>query len=209
MKDKPAFTWKNWWYYNKWFVIFGIAAALSIAGVVAGNLNRVKPDYQIAYIGTYPLSEETASSVETALAAAGKDLNGDGKVVFRLNQYPTAKNADPEIALGQVGWETQLMADLLDCESYFFLLEDAEEFNYNYDILDEAEAIILASGFKGDINELAQNIGNSIVIMHSSIRRYGALHNERPSHQPVFSPLPDPLPDQSQSRYISSLHPPW
>ncbi len=41
----------------------------------------------------------------------------------------------------------------------------------NYDILDEAEAIILASGFKGDINELAQNIGNSIVIMHSSIRR--------------------------------------
>ncbi len=154
MKDKPAFTWKNWWYYNKWFVVFGIAAALSAAGVIAGNLNRVKPDYQIAYIGTYPLSEEAASSVETALAAAGKDLNGDGKVVFRLNQYPTAKNADPEIALGKVGWETQLMADLLDCESYFFLLEDAEGFNYNYDILDEDTVSVSSVELLAHIEEI-------------------------------------------------------
>jgi len=137
MKDKPAFTWKNWWYYNKWFVILGIAAVAVIANVIIGNLKKVKPDYQIAYIGTYPLSEDAASAIESALAAAGKDLNGDGQVIFKLNQYPTVKNADPEIALGQVGWETQLMADLLDCESYFFLLENAEEFGDNYDILDE------------------------------------------------------------------------
>lgn len=137
MNDQPAFTWKNWWYYNKWFVFFGIAAVLSVSGVIAGNLKRAKPDYQIAYVGTYPLSKDAVLSIESAFAAAGKDLNGDGQVIFKLNQYPTAKNADPEIALGQVGWETQLMADLLDCESYFFLLENAEEFNKNYNILDE------------------------------------------------------------------------
>lgn len=154
MKDKPEFTWKNWWYYNKWFVVFGIAAALSAAGVIAGNLKRVKPDYQIAYVGQYPLSEETASAVESALSAAGKDLNGDGKVVFRLNQYPTAENADPEIALGQVGWETQLMADLLDCESYFFLLENAEEFNENYDILDEDTVPVSSVGLLSHIEAI-------------------------------------------------------
>lgn len=135
--DKPAFTWKNWWYYNKWFVIIGIAAVLSVVGVIAGNMKKIKPDYQIAYVGRYPLSEEAVSSVESALAAKGKDLNGDGRVVFGLNQYPTVKDTDPEIAMGQIGWETMLMADLLECDSYFFLLEDAEEFNSNYDILDE------------------------------------------------------------------------
>lgn len=154
MKDKPAFTWKNWWYYNKWFVILGIAAVLSAAGVIAGNLKRVKPDYQIAYVGEYPLSNETVLSVESALAAEGKDLNGDGKVVFKLNQYPTVKNADPEIALGQVGWETQLMADMLDCESYFFLLEDAEEFNHNYDILEEDTVSVSSVELLTNIDEI-------------------------------------------------------
>ncbi len=154
MKDKPAFTWKNWWYYNKWFVFLGIAAALSVAGVISGNLKKVKPDYQIAYVGEYPLSKETALSVESALAAAGKDLNGDGWVVFRLNQYPTAKNADPEIALGQAGWETQLIADLLDCESYFFLLEDAEEFNMNYDILDEDTVSVSSVELLANIDDI-------------------------------------------------------
>lgn len=154
MKDKPAFTWKNWWYYNKWFVVFGIAAVLSVLGVIAGNLKREKPDYQIAYVGVYPLSEDTASSVESAFAAVGEDLNGDGQVIFKLNQYPTAKNADPEIALGQVGWETQLMADLLDCESYFFLLENAEEFNNNYDILAEEPISVSSVNWLSDIEDI-------------------------------------------------------
>lgn len=154
MKDKPDFTWKNWWYYNKWFVILGIAAVISAAVVIVGNIKKVKPDYQIAYIGEYPLSDKTVSSVESALASAGKDLNGDGKVVFKLNQYPTVKNADPEIAMGQVGWETLLMADMLDCESYFFLLEDADEFNMNYDILDEDIVPVSSVGLLADIENI-------------------------------------------------------
>ena len=85
-KDRPEFTWKNWWYYNKWFVILGVALVISAASVIAGNLTKVKPDYQIAYVGEYPLSNEAVSLVEEALAAEGRDLNGDGRVVFKLNQ---------------------------------------------------------------------------------------------------------------------------
>ena len=153
-KDRPEFTWKNWWYYNKWFVILGVIAVFSVVSVFVKNLTKTKPDYQIAYIGEYPLSNETASSIEAALAEMGKDLNGDGKVVFKLNQYPTVKNADPEIALGQVGWETQLMADLLDCESYFFLLEDADEFNRNYSILDEETVAVSSVSTLSEIEDI-------------------------------------------------------
>lgn len=153
-KDRPEFTWKNWWYYNKWFVILGVVAVFSVVSVIVGNITKTKPDYQIAYIGEYPLPNDTVLSIESALAEMGKDLNGDGKVVFKLNQYPTVKNADPEIALGQVGWETQLMADLLDCESYFFLLENAEEFNMNYNILDDDLILITSVGSLSGIERI-------------------------------------------------------
>lgn len=154
MKDKPDFTWANWWYYNKWFVILGLAIVIAAASVIYGNLKRIKPDYQMAYIGTYPLPEETVSSIESALAAVGSDLNGDGRVVFKLNQYPAVKNADPETALGNVGWETQLMADLLDCESYFFLVEDVEEFNKNYNILDEVSVSVSSVNCLAEIDNI-------------------------------------------------------
>lgn len=136
MKDTPAFTWSNWWDYNKWFVIGGMIALLCAGQVVYKNVTQTLPDLQAAYVGIYPLSEEMSAQIETALEAVCTDVNNDGKVVVQLNQYPTAKSDDPDIALGQQAGTTRLMADLLDCESYLFLLEDADDFDFSYDILD-------------------------------------------------------------------------
>lgn len=125
---------KNWWHYHKWHVVIGVLLiALAVYLVCqALGVGRIKPDYQIAYVGTNPLPDDTAAAIESAFAALGEDLNGDGQVVVRLNQHTAVQSADPSAAMsGQV----TLMADLVECESYFFLLEDPEQFQQNYHAL--------------------------------------------------------------------------
>ena len=57
----PAEKRKNWWYYYKWHVVIG-AGLLAILGSIVWNaLHQIKPDYQIAYVGTYALLGRTAS----------------------------------------------------------------------------------------------------------------------------------------------------
>lgn len=122
---------KNWWHYHKWHVGLGVVlagAAVSLACSILG-VGQVRPDFQVAYVGENALPDDTAAAVEAAFASLGEDLNGDGKVVVRLNQYVSASGTDPGMATAA---EVKLMADLMDCESYFFLLEDPEQFQAGY-----------------------------------------------------------------------------
>jgi len=138
--DKPAELTKkqrrrNWWHYHKWHVGLGILAVLIVANLVWHAATQVHPDYQIAYVGTYPLPEEEAAAWVERLSALGADCNGDGRVIVQLNQYPTGGSGDdPMYAAAS---NVKLMADLDACESYFFLLEDPEAFQEGYEILRE------------------------------------------------------------------------
>ena len=126
----------NWWYYHKWYVLLG--AGLLALGIYLGarvlGVGQVKPDYQVAYVGSAALPEETAAALEFALADLGTDCNGDGQVVVRLNQYVMGDSSGEGAVYAYAG-STKLMADLDACESYFFLLEDPEAFQENYQVL--------------------------------------------------------------------------
>ncbi len=127
----------NWWYYHKWYVLIG-AVLLLVAGYIVARalgFGEVEPDYQFAYVGSAALPEDTAAALETALAGLGADCNGDGRVVVRLNQYVTGTDAGGDDAMYAYAGSTKLMADLESCESYFFLLEDPESFQENYQVL--------------------------------------------------------------------------
>ncbi len=124
---------KNWWHYHKWHVVLGVVLVgigINLAARALG-LGQVRPDYQVAYVGENPLPDDTAAAIENAFASFGEDLNGDGQVTVRLNQYPAA-GADPNLAAAS---QTTLMGDLLECESYFFLLEDPARFQADYHTL--------------------------------------------------------------------------
>ena len=129
----PAEKRKNWWHYHKWHVAAGIVlAGIAVSwGCSALGLGQTKPDYQIAYVGKNALPDDTAAAIESAFAAYGEDLNGDGKVAVRLNQYPSGA-ADAEMAAST---EVTLIADILERDSYFFLLEDPAAFQVNYHAL--------------------------------------------------------------------------
>ena len=124
---------RNWWHYHKWHVGIGTVALLIAGNLVWHAVTQVHPDYQVAYAGAYPLSEEEAVPGESRLSALGTDCNGDGRVVVRLNQYPTGGSGDDLMYAAAAN--VKLMADLDSCESYFFLLEDPEGFQADYEIL--------------------------------------------------------------------------
>lgn len=124
---------QNWWHYHKWHVLIGVAVVLIGADWGWNILTRVTPDYQIAYVGSVPLSEGDGASWETQLAAFGTDCNGDGKVVVQLKQYLSSY----EDAMYNAAANVRLLADLDGRESYFFLLEDPDGFQEGYEVLRE------------------------------------------------------------------------
>ena len=129
---------KNWWYYHKWHVLIAAVVFLIAADWGWKVLTQVHPDYQGAYVGSVPLAEGDGASWETQLAALGTDCNGDGKVVVQMNQYLTAQDVPTsEQAMYNYAANVKLLADLDARESYFFLLEDPEKFQADYEILQE------------------------------------------------------------------------
>lgn len=129
---------KTWWYYYKWYVICGILL-LGITGQLIGNALKLwekSPDYQIAYIGKTNLPADTVSALEQAFSSISSDFNGDGKVIVQVNQYISGnQNSDIDTRYYEYGSEVALIGDITDCESYFFLMDDPENFQYKFQIL--------------------------------------------------------------------------
>lgn len=124
---------KNWWHYHKWYIIIGAVLILALGNILwsALGIGQVTPDYQIAYVGTTALPDDTVSALETAVAGLGEDLNGDGNTVVKLVQY-VSSGEDVSYAAAA---EVTIMADLIECESYFFLLDDPKTFQQKYHAL--------------------------------------------------------------------------
>lgn len=133
-KEKRA----NWWYYHKWHVVIGIVLVLALGNIIwsALGIGKVFPDYQVAYVGSTSLPADAVSALENALAQLGTDANGDGRVVVKVNQFVSADGSgDEDAAMYAYASNTTMMADLASCDSYFFLLEDPDTFQRNYQVL--------------------------------------------------------------------------
>lgn len=121
---------RNWWHYHKWHIAVAAVLAVCIGSILwnALGIGKPKPDYSIAYVGSTPLSEETAAALRAGLAALSPDLNGDGKVTVELQQYVSVNTGDSDTLYYAQAAQVQLVADITECTSYFFLLEDPAGF---------------------------------------------------------------------------------
>lgn len=119
----PAEKRKNWWFYHKWFVLLGVLLAVIAADIVWNSLSQAQPDYRFAYVGRNPLPEDTVSALRAALEELGEDADGNGKTTVEILQYVSGTDFSEETAS-----RVTLVADIVECESYFFLLEDPESF---------------------------------------------------------------------------------
>ncbi len=121
---------QNWWHYHKWHVVVAVLLVVCAANILwnALGIGKTRPDYSIAYVGRTPLAEETAAALRDGFAALSPDLNGDGKVTVELQQYVSVNTGDSDSMYYAQAAQVQLVADITECKSYFFLLEDPAAF---------------------------------------------------------------------------------
>lgn len=128
----------NWLHYHKLWLIAG-AVILLVVGTMLWNIlgiGQVQPDYVFAYVGRDELSEATVQALMEGLSSLGQDVNGDGRVTVRLNQYPTARSGEAETAFYyNYAADSRLLADITAQDSYFFLMEDPRVVQRSYQIL--------------------------------------------------------------------------
>lgn len=132
--------WKNWWYYYKWYIVCSIIIGGIAINVIGSRLGLWKkaPDFQIAYVGRTQLPADTISALEQAFASLASDFNGDGEILVKVNQYINGSEnagANPDVAYYEYASEISLIGDISDCESYFFLLDDPNQFQRDFQLL--------------------------------------------------------------------------
>lgn len=137
-KQKQYKKWKNWWYYHKWHVLCAVIV-LGIAVYVVGNALGIwtkAPDFQIAYIGSAELPPSTTAALEQAFSSIASDFNDDGEIIIQINQYiDGSQNPDAETAYYKYASEISLIGDISSCESYFFLMENPQHFQQEFQLL--------------------------------------------------------------------------
>lgn len=152
-EEKPEYSPKekrrNWLHYHKWWILLGVLLLIAAADILRGvlGLGIIRPDYQMAYVGSVPLRDETVSALQSALASLGEDCSGDGRVLFQVNSYvDMAASQDKDAARYAAAAQVRLMADMEDCESYFFLCADPEALQENYQILARQDGALALQG---------------------------------------------------------------
>ena len=136
--EKGRWYWaKNWLHYH--WVYLVIAAVVLWVGIswLANALHwgETLPDYQIAYVGKNSLPEDTARAIESAFAQYGEDLNGDGAVCVRLNQYVSDTEDKENASTYALAAQMQFLSDMNAEDSYFLLLDDPAHFQLDYQAL--------------------------------------------------------------------------
>lgn len=130
---------KNWWYYYKWYVVCGAILILIVINLISNAFGwfRKSPDIQIAYIGETRLPKDTVAALENIFASLAGDYNHDGEIKIQVNQFvsgsPDETDADA-ISYKQASM-VALMGDINNCESYFFLMENPEDVQKEFQVL--------------------------------------------------------------------------
>lgn len=149
-EPKPfSYRFKNWWYYHKWYVIGGIALILFLGDMIGNALGlwKKEPDFQIAYIGSMTLPDDTVTALEQAFALLAGDFNQDGESIVKINQYVMSPDAaDPQTASYNYSSEVVLIGDISSCDSYFFLTDDPEYLQGAFQILADSDGNCPAEG---------------------------------------------------------------
>jgi hypothetical protein len=111
---------ENLWYHYKTIIIVALVVLAAGAYMLSQQLGIPKADLNVAVVCPEYVSDEARAALEEALAAAGQDLNGDGRVVVGLRTYQLEVGADgqDDVAIGS------LDADLVSKYSGLFFLDD-------------------------------------------------------------------------------------
>ncbi len=119
---------KNFWFYNKFFVIFGVFLAIVLAVVIRQCATREKYDAQVVLFAYSAFTDEQISVLEYQLEQYYEDLNGDGKTNIQIIDcaYAKSENYNPY----QNTVSTKLTANIASNPEALLYIVDAESGKY-------------------------------------------------------------------------------
>lgn len=129
---------RNWLYYHIWHLAAAALLLAIAASVISNKVSQRKEtdDYCIAYIATAELPSECLRALKSEIGALGVDVNGDGEVTVKINQYiPSTDTATYEEAAYGRAAEVAILTDIREGESYFFLVEYPEDFQLDFQLM--------------------------------------------------------------------------
>ena len=128
----PRQKWENFWFYNKWKIIIGLAVAVTLGILIKDVVTKVDPDYTIGVITEQSLPYDAEVTLGEKIATLCDDRNGDGRVEVQVLEYWLSE--DPVDANTQMAMMTKLMGDVQTGESMLFLTDNVEKFEKQYGI---------------------------------------------------------------------------
>ena len=114
---------RNWWAYNKWYVLAGAAALILMLNLLhtVRHAGENRPDYTVVYVGTSPMNTETVTELENRITQLGEDVSGNGAVEAQILEYVL-----PADQLQNMNVSMQITASIEKVENLIYLLEDPE-----------------------------------------------------------------------------------
>lgn len=125
----------NWWRYHWLYVLAGVLAVLTAAGIAWERFFRAEYDCGAALVTRYAVTQEELSALKTALEAAAEDSNSDGRVQVSVNDIQidyTATDLDDASIRQMTTNVDKLHADFYTGQSGVFILDDPENFQRNH-----------------------------------------------------------------------------
>lgn len=112
---KPTF-WQlleNYWSSYKWLIILGLVFLAGLVYFIVITVTKDTADYSLIMVTNRPLDDITMEEVALYFEDYGEDLNGDGKVIVSVKNYP----------LNDMRSQAALAAIYMDSSEMFFAFE--------------------------------------------------------------------------------------
>ena len=77
----------NFWYYNKWYVLFAVLVLWVVGNFFLERSRIVEPDAIVSFVTMTEVSEETQEALRMKVTELTGDANGDGRTEIEINVY--------------------------------------------------------------------------------------------------------------------------
>ncbi|WP_099204503.1 hypothetical protein [Scatolibacter rhodanostii] len=122
---------KNWWHYHKTIIFVILVAIALVISFIYSIVSKEKPDYYVALLTSVSLPTDLKEELENYLEEYAEDVNGDGEVLLRINDYVIGDPVnDPSVDPNTFqAAQVRFTADISSNESFIFL-HDEKTFDY-------------------------------------------------------------------------------
>lgn len=120
---------KNWWDYNKWFVVLGLIAVIMIFYYTYQHITYVEPDYHVAFLTQVSIEDKALGDLADHLEQYGEDRNGDGEVKIEVVLYANDGVSSEAYAADYLEnlevFHSKYISDYNDCLSMLWIIDEA------------------------------------------------------------------------------------